>query len=162
MVCLGKALGGGLAASAVLATRDVAERAWGAANPAATINGGEIIHTSTLVGDALASAAVCATLEHYDQGAIDEHGAAWLTALREAADHARWTLRGRGLMWALDSGRAGEGFTTFRALLDVHNIVTIPSGSDGSSLTLLPSLACTDADRARTVQALVNLLGLMA
>ncbi|MBC7643886.1 MAG: aminotransferase class III-fold pyridoxal phosphate-dependent enzyme [Thermoleophilia bacterium] len=162
MICLGKALGGGLAASAVLATRAVAERAWGSSNPAATVAGGEIVHTSTLVGDALASAAVCATLEHYDQAAIDEHGAAWLTALREAADHARWTLRGRGLMWALDSGRAGEGFATFRALLDVHNIVTIPSGSDGSSLTFLPSLACTDADRARTVRALVELLGLMA
>jgi acetylornithine/succinyldiaminopimelate/putrescine aminotransferase len=157
VVCLGKALGSGVPASAVVVRAQVAERAWGG-------DPGEAIHTSTFVGEPLASAAVLHTLGQLDERGTEIATAAplWRDALAEAADHVRWHVRGRGLLWALDSGRAGEGWAAAQQLRDRHGVLVVPSGADARSITLLPPLACTDADRSHTARALIAVAGLMA
>lgn len=157
IACLGKALGSGVAASATVMRREVALAAWGAGT-------GEAIHTSTMLGEPLACAAILHTLEQLGTRIPDiiAAGDAWRAALDEAADHMRWELRGRGLLWALDSGRAGAGLALAQRLLDEQSLLVVPSGYDGRSITLYPSLACTDADRRRAAQALIATAGIMA
>lgn len=146
LVCLGKALGAGLPASAVLARSDVASRAWGDIE-------GEAIHTSTMLGEPAACVGVLHTLDRLATDDLDTPSAAWERVLRDAALERDLQLRGRGLLWAFDTGRPGAGFELSQRLLRT-GVLTVPSGSDGSSLTLYPSTAHGEDERARLLAAL--------
>jgi acetylornithine/succinyldiaminopimelate/putrescine aminotransferase len=150
IVCLGKALGSGVPASAMLARRDVAEAAWGDIE-------GEAIHTSTMVGEPLARAAVLRTLEPLGERDLTGPAAAWSQVLHEVADEVGLELRGRGLLWALDTGTPGAGFELSQRLL-ASGVLVVPSGATGSSITLYPSAVHREGERARLAAA-VELLG---
>jgi acetylornithine/succinyldiaminopimelate/putrescine aminotransferase len=141
IVCLGKALGGGMPASAVIA-RSQHAACWD--------RGGEVIHTSTFVGHPLTCAAILRTVEHLLPAApLGERAAMWADTL--AGTHG---ARGTGLAWAIDTGITGRGFALSQTLLHKHKIIVVPSGTDGSSITLLPSVV-TDAERAKRAVAAI-------
>ena len=151
IVCLGKAVGCGVTASAMVCRSGIAADAWdrGPIEPA---------HTSTSVGDPLASAGILAALDRLARRAdeLDDAGAAWESLLRPAAADAKLRLRGRGLTWALDTGVVGGGVEYATHLLAKHRILVVPSGSDGSSFTLYPAATCSDLERERFAAALAD------
>jgi 4-aminobutyrate aminotransferase/(S)-3-amino-2-methylpropionate transaminase len=131
ILCLGKALGAGAAVSATVCTEDVAERAWGQIT-------GEAIHTSTFLADPIACTALisaCAKSRETDWATFDQR---WRVPLTQLAADRGYELRGRGLVWALDTGEPGAGFAWSQDLLS-SGVVVVPSGPSGESITLLPS-----------------------
>lgn len=153
LVCLGKALGCGLTASAVVARADVTEAAWarGPVEPA---------HTSTSLGDPVACAGILRTLVRLERRGeeIESAAAEWRQSLRRLARHTGLKLRGTGLVWALDTGRAGGGTVLAQRLLDEHRIIVVPSSANGSSITIYPAVTGTEFERERLVDAVVDSL----
>ncbi len=151
IVCLGKAVGCGLTASAVVCRTGVAADAWdrGPVEPA---------HTSTSLGDPLASAGILAALDRLDRraGELDAAASAWDSTLRPMAADAKLRLRGRGLTWALDTGVIGGGLEYATHLLAKHRIVVVPSGNDGSSFTIYPPATCSDLELERFAAAVAD------
>lgn len=137
IVALGKALGSGVPASAVVARRTIAERAWGG-------DGGEPIHTSTNVGHPLMCAAILHTVETCSRESFRHAHAnestAWSELVHELGAELACDVRGHGLLWALDTGAAGAGYDLAQQLLR-GGVLVVPSGSDASSITLLPAVA---------------------
>lgn len=152
IVCLGKAIGCGVTASAVVARTSVAHDAWerGAVEPA---------HTSTSIGDPLACTGILAALERLDSrvAEIEYAAAAWKLDLLRLAAATGLGLRGIGLVWALDTGTPGGGFELAQQLLAEHRMLVVPSGTDSSSITLYPSVTCTDLERERFSSAVTAL-----
>jgi acetylornithine/succinyldiaminopimelate/putrescine aminotransferase len=151
IICLGKAIGCGLTASAMVARAGIAADAWdrGPVEPA---------HTSTSLGDPLACAGILAALERLGSRApeLEVAAAAWnLELLRLVAERRdRLELRGLGLLWALDTGRDGGGLELARRLLHEHQVLVVPSGPSGSSITLYPPVTVSELERERTIAAL--------
>ncbi len=149
IVCLGKAVGSGVVASAVVARAELASAAWdrGPVEPA---------HTSTSIGDPLACAGILHSIGALQSraGEIGEAGAAWQALLEPIADAAGIELRGKGLLWALDTGTPGGGVKLARHLLAMHRILVVPSGLDGSSITLYPAATTSDLELERVAEAL--------
>lgn len=148
LLCLGKAIGGGVAASAVVARTEIAEAAWsrGAVEPA---------HTSTMLGDPVACAGVLRALMQLElhEGELMEAGAGWRAALTLLAARTGLELRGTGLIWALDTGKVGGGMLLAERLRDEHRILVVPSGGDASSITIYPAATCSALERDRFVAA---------
>lgn len=151
LVCVGKALGGGLAISACLGSERVM-RAWG--DPA-----GEALHTGTFFGQPLACAAALATLDVLEHEQLDEvaarKGVTWMRALAAlAARHACVReVRGAGLLLGVELDRDTRALTVMRALLERGYLVLV-AGSDGRTLSLTPPLTITDARLDEFVRAL--------
>jgi 4-aminobutyrate aminotransferase / (S)-3-amino-2-methylpropionate transaminase / 5-aminovalerate transaminase len=138
VVCLGKALGGGLPISACVA-RGRVMAAWGA-------HGGATLHTATHFGSPLACVAAMATLEVIDRlklaGRAYETGARWMAALREQCGTGRGVIavRGRGLMVGIElDGGAARALAVTRRLLE-HGYIVLTGGAAGDVLTLTPPL----------------------
>jgi acetylornithine/succinyldiaminopimelate/putrescine aminotransferase len=152
IVCLGKAIGCGVTASAVVARASIAIDAWdrGGVEPA---------HTSTSIGDPLACTGILAALDRLDsrEAELEHAAAAWKLDLLRLAASTDLGLRGVGLVWALDTGIAGGGFELSQRLLGEHRILVVPSGPDSSSITLYPSVSCTDLERERFSSAVSTL-----
>jgi 4-aminobutyrate aminotransferase/(S)-3-amino-2-methylpropionate transaminase len=132
VVCLGKALGGGLPISACVGRARVME-AWGS-------HGGSTIHTGTHFGSPPACAAALATLDAIGSGvanAAKENGERLLEALARACPSAR--VRGRGLMIGVELGSAAEALATARAML-ARGYVVLTGGARSDTLTLTPPL----------------------
>jgi 4-aminobutyrate aminotransferase-like enzyme len=140
LLCVGKALGGGLPLSACIGTPAVM-RAWGRST-------GEARHTSTFIGHPLACAAGLATLDvlqELDAPALVRRGAAPLGA----ALH-RWralpgvrAVRGAGMMWGVElatpDGRpdAERAFAVVKGALR-RGVLLLADGSDRNVLAFLP------------------------
>jgi len=150
LLCLGKAIGCGVAASAVVGRREVLDAAW-------SLGDAEPLHTSTMLGEPVAALGVlCATARLADaarQGELAAAASGWHRDLAELADDTGLELRGAGLAWALDTGGRGEGFALAQRLLKEHRIVVVPSGLHGGSVTLLPAAPTPQADRERFIDA---------
>ncbi len=136
LICLGKGLGGGLPISACLGSEDIMT-AW-KRSPG-------VVHTSTFQGHALACSTGVATIDTVRVKKLDERsariGEAFRTCLRtslEASDRVR-AISGAGLMVgvALDSGATAAAAR--KALLQ-RGYIVVTGGTDGSVLTLTPSL----------------------
>lgn len=151
LVCVGKALGGGLAISACLGPERVM-RAWG--DPA-----GEAIHTGTFFGQPLACAAALATLDVIEHERLDEvatrKGATWMRTLAALAERHPCVreVRGTGLLLGVELDRDGRALAVMRALLE-RGYIALVAGSDGRTLSLTPPLTITDARREQFVRAL--------
>lgn len=132
LLCLGKALGGGMPVSACVGRPEVMA-AWG--DPS-----GEAIHTGTFFGHPLGSAASLATLEVLEAERLDrraaEVGARFRAKLVERIGRA---VRGEGLLLAVDLGRAGRALAIVRAMLE-RGYIVLPTGRDASALGLTPPL----------------------
>jgi acetylornithine/succinyldiaminopimelate/putrescine aminotransferase len=90
---------------------------------------------------------------------LEEAGAAWRESLEGLALQTNLVLRGKGLLWALDTAHAGGGVQLAERLLAEHRILVVPSGEGGSSITLYPPTVCTDLERDRVVDAIASLVG---
>jgi acetylornithine/succinyldiaminopimelate/putrescine aminotransferase len=149
IVCLGKAVGSGVVASAVVARADIAAAAWdkGPVEPA---------HTSTSIGDPLACAGILHSIGALQSRAseLEAASAAWQALLEPIAQAAGVELRGKGLLWALDTGTPGGGVQLAKHLLAMHRILVVPSGLDGSSITLYPAAITSDLELERVEEAL--------
>jgi 4-aminobutyrate aminotransferase/(S)-3-amino-2-methylpropionate transaminase len=121
VICIGKALGGGLPLSAALFVRRELEAVWEL--------GPEDVLTHTHVGNPLACAAALVVLEEVPR---------LLDRVRLAGEHfeaAGW--HGAGLMRA----RPGDAGAAER-----NSVIVIPAGEDGSLISATPPLTITDAE----------------
>ena len=142
LMCVGKALGGGVPLSACLGTRAVMD-AWGASD-------GEAIHTQTFLGNPLACAAARASLAALTEVHAPERCEERGLMLQSALVPLGLPLRGRGLMRAVEL--PADGLAVSRALQQ-RGILALPAGP--TSLGLLPPLCITD----RQIDHVVNALG---
>jgi 4-aminobutyrate aminotransferase/(S)-3-amino-2-methylpropionate transaminase len=121
VLCVGKALGGGLPISAALFYRDGLDELWQL--------GPEDVYTHTHVGSPLACAAALVLLEEVPRllGRVRTAG--------ERFERAGW--HGRGLLRA----RAGD----FEQALD-RGVLVVPAGLDGSLIQATPPFVISDDD----------------
>jgi 4-aminobutyrate aminotransferase/(S)-3-amino-2-methylpropionate transaminase len=157
LVCVGKALGGGLPFSACLGRAEVMD-AW----PSSP---GEALHTSTFLGHPLACAAAHAALDLLAQG-LDERaaklGERLLEGLRAALALVPGVaeVRGLGLLLAVElveeSGRAalpGAGARVAEAAL-AEGLLVLPAGDEGNVVELAPPSSLTLSQSEFAVEAL--------
>ncbi len=144
VICLGKALGGGVPVSACL-VRDEVAGAWGTST-------GEAIHTSTFLGNPLACAAAMASLDVLEDPATAASIARVGNELADALDAlardpslaiARVTRLGL-LAGVTVAGGVGRALAVMRAALE-RGYVVLPGGVAGDVLTLTPPCTLTRA-----------------
>lgn len=132
VVCVGKALGGGMPISAAIARPEIMA-AWGQSQ-------GEAIHTSTFMGHPVASAAALAALD-----VLEEMDAPKRARAIEARARARFgdRVRGRGAMLGIETGSPGLAARLTGTLLS-QGVLILPGGVDGDIVGLTPPLVITD------------------
>lgn len=157
LLCLGKALGGGLPVSACVGRPEIMA-AWG--DPS-----GEALHTGTFFGHPLGCAAALAALdilEDEDLGArAVARGAAFRAAVEGASPKGVVALRGRGLLFGLELGAPGAALAVVRALLE-RGYLALPAGADARVVQVVPPLVISEARLAEAAEALVAALGACA
>jgi 4-aminobutyrate aminotransferase-like enzyme len=121
VLCLGKALGGGLPLSAALFCREGLEELWQL--------GPEDVYTHTHVGNPLACAAALVVLAEVPR--LLDH----VLAAGQRFERAGW--HGRGLLRARE-GDAEEALA--------RGVLVVPAGLDGSLIQATPPLTITDAE----------------
>ena len=137
IVCLGKALGGGLPISAC-AGREAVMRTWPASR-------GEALHTSTHLGNPMGCAAALAVIAVIETDGLIERarveGERWLDEMRGELSSCACVrdVRGKGLLIGVeldDPRRAG------RAVRDLlgSGWITLGEGPSGNVLALAPPL----------------------
>jgi 4-aminobutyrate aminotransferase/(S)-3-amino-2-methylpropionate transaminase len=137
LVCLGKALGGGLPVSACLGSAELLA-CWG--EP-----GGEAIHTATFFGHPLACAAALASLdvmEELDLAPKVEALGEWLKGLLAArleGSELVVDVRGRGLSLGVELTTGAHTLRVMRRLLE-RGYLVVPAAPDASVLQLAPPL----------------------
>lgn len=145
IICLGKGLGGGLPISACIGREEVMA-AWG--DPRS-----EAIHTSTFLGNPLASAAALATLRELVRADFGQLVCARETRLRSALEPLGLHVRGRGLLLGIELGAPERVLATMRALLE-RGYITLPAGAPPSVLCLTPPACLTDTQIVGFAEAL--------
>ncbi len=140
VVCVGKALGGGLPVSACIAREEVM-RAWG--DPER-----EAIHTATFYGDPLGAAAALATLDVIEgQGFIalsEERGAAFAQSLERASLRGVSKVRHAGTMLGLQLEAELGALWVTRALLE-RGYLVLPAGEHADVVQLVPPVNLSQA-----------------
>ena len=129
VLCVGKALGGGLPLSAALFYRDGLAELWAL--------GPEDVYTHTHVGNPLACAAALVVLEEVPK-LLDR-----VVALGERFEHAGW--HGAGLLRTC-AGDADDALT--------RGVLVVPAGVDGGLIQATPPLTITDAEVEEALYAL--------
>lgn len=152
LLCVGKALGGGMPISACLAPRAVMD-AW-------PRSGGEALHTSTFLGHPLACAAALAVLRILEDGELirraGEVGAWHAARLRAALSGFEGVaaVRGRGLFLGVELQGAGSGMRLTTHALS-RGFLTLPAGPAGEVLEITPPLVISE----RQLEVSVDVLG---
>jgi 4-aminobutyrate aminotransferase-like enzyme len=147
LLCVGKALGGGVPLSATIGTARVMD-AW-------PVSAGEALHTSTFLGNPLACAAALANLDELER--LDAIGR---VRAREAALGARLRaltsspsvrdVRGTGFLWAVEFAHAAlANRVVVRGL--AHGVILLQSGATGTSITVAPPLTIEDDQLSRAL-----------
>ena len=163
LLCAGKGLGGGVAIAAVFGRPKLMD-AWRRHVPPS----GEAPHASTFYAHPLACAGALATLRRLTASGFREEverKARWLhDALASLARRHRSVtgVRSAGLMAGIElgsnaSGGSGRLQAVWRALLD-RGVLTIPSGTHGTVLQILPPLTITDEQLAHGLSAIDSVL----
>ena len=147
LLCVGKALGGGVPLSATIGTAQVMG-AW----PKST---GEALHTSTFLGNPLACAAALANLEEMQRldvaGHVREREAALGTRLRGLLGHAHVRdVRGVGFLWAVEFADAGLANRVVVHALGT-GLILLQSGPTGTSITIAPPLTIDEEQLSRAL-----------
>ncbi|MFQ5537654.1 MAG: aspartate aminotransferase family protein [Gemmatimonadota bacterium] len=156
VVCMGKALGGGLPLGVCAGPEEVME-AWPESE-------GEAIHTSTFLGHPLVCAAGLAVLGLLDEGRVAERarllGSELMDGLRSelSAVPGVREIRGLGLMVGIELGTdadpdgAGMGAAVARAALR-SGVLLLPAGSRSQVVELTPPVCLTREQTAYGVEA---------
>ena len=132
VVCVGKALGGGMPISAAIARPQIMA-AWGQSQ-------GEAIHTSTFLGHPVTSAAALAALDVLEEMDAPKRARAIEAQVRERFGDR---VRGRGAMLGVETGSNGLAARLTGRLLS-EGILVLPGGVDGDIVGLTPPLVITD------------------
>jgi 4-aminobutyrate aminotransferase/(S)-3-amino-2-methylpropionate transaminase len=160
LVCLGKALGGGLPMSACLGPRHVMD-AWPETD-------GEAIHTSTFLGHPLGCAAASAVLDAVDDEGVEGRaqllGGRLVAELRRALSGvpAVAEVRGLGLLIGIEltEGRdhaPAEGAAARVARFALKDgLLVLPSGASGHVVGLTPPVELTDDQMRFAVRILAR------
>jgi len=153
VICVGKALGGGLPVSACIAREDVM-RAWG--NPDR-----EAIHTGTFYGDPLGAAAALATLDVIEQEGLvelsEKRGAAFAETLRGASLRGVSEIRQAGTMLGLQLEAELRALSVTRALME-RGYLVLPAGERADVVQLVPPATLSRARFDAFVDALDEVL----
>ena len=134
IVCVGKALGGGMPVSACVAKPEVMA-AWG-------MSQGEAIHTATFLGHPVCAAAAVAALDVMEAMDIPALARAFE---RQARARFGNRVRGRGAMLGLETGSPGAAARAAGDLLK-RGVIVLPGGIEGDVIGLTPPL-CLDEDQ---------------
>jgi 4-aminobutyrate aminotransferase-like enzyme len=159
LVCVGKALGGGMPVSACVGRAPVME-AW-------RQSAHEALHTGTFFGHPVAAAAALATLEVLADEQLSERAEKLGTRLLERlgalqTKHARIAgVRGQGLLIGIELDSGALGLRCMQALLE-RGYITVPAGADARVVSLTPPLCITQAQLDGFVAALDASLGALA
>jgi len=152
LLCVGKALGGGVPLSATIGSARVMD-AW----PRST---GEALHTSTFLGNPLACAAALANLDELERldalgrvRALEPLLAARLQRLR--SHRGVVDARGRGLLWAIEfDGAALANRVVVRGL--ANGVIVLQSGPTGTSVTIAPPFVIGEDELCRALDAVAH------
>jgi 4-aminobutyrate aminotransferase-like enzyme len=160
IVCLGKALGGGLPLSACLAPARVMD-AWPESS-------GEAIHTSTFLGHPLSCAAAMAFLAAVEsEGVVSRArvlGGHLVAGLRRSLAGVAGVadVRGLGLLVGIELAEKrtltplpGAGVRAARAAL-AEGVLLLPAGEAGHVVELTPSVELTDEQLSFAVEAVAR------
>lgn len=172
LVCVGKALGGGMPISACVGPAAVMD-AWPPSE-------GEALHTSTFLGHPLACAAALATLDRYGPegvlARVDSIGTRLLEGLSERLSRTRGVadVRGLGLLLGIELGHPetegtwggtgaksarssvrGAGARVAQAALR-RGVIVLPAGDDGHVVELTPAVTLTDEQLDHAVDAVAS------
>ena len=163
LVCIGKALGGGLPIAACLGSSAVMD-AWPESE-------GEAVHTSTFLGHPLACAAALAALDRYGPERVLARAEALGTRLRtRLAARLRGVsgvaeVRGLGLLIGIElaggqgsSTAAGAAARVAVAALK-RGLIVLPAGDHGQVVELTPAVALTDEQADHATEVLVSAIG---
>jgi 4-aminobutyrate aminotransferase/(S)-3-amino-2-methylpropionate transaminase len=159
ILCLGKALGGGLPLSACVGRAEVMA-AWPASD-------GEAIHTSTFLGHPLACAAGIAVLETTRrESVVDRVGDLGTRLLSELRDGLAGTtgvgeVRGLGLLGGVElltrDGAPAQGRAAVVAESALsEGVLVLPAGEHGHVVELTPPASLTDAQKDAAVGVLAR------
>jgi 4-aminobutyrate aminotransferase/(S)-3-amino-2-methylpropionate transaminase len=153
VICVGKALGGGLPVSACIA-RDEVMRAWGDPDR-------DAIHTGTFFGDPLGAAAALATLGVIEKEGLvalsEERGDAFAKTLHGASLRGVSEVRHAGTMFGLQLEAELRALSVARALLEKGYLV-LPAGEGGDVVQLVPPVTLSQARFDGFVDALDEVL----
>ena len=137
LLCLGKALGGGMPLSALLGREEIMQ-AW-------PRNSGEALHSGTFFGHPLSCRVATATLQHIIAAKLcmraqqlGNKAYARLGELLEAHPDVQ-EVRGAGLMLTIVFRQAQQGVHAAHRLAE-QGIIAIPAGTQGECLSLTPAL----------------------
>ena len=155
ILCVGKAMGGGLPVSACVASAELMS-VWGKSM-------GEALHTSTFLGNPLACAAGLAALSVLQDECLPERavtiGALLASGLRELQaefPNKIADVRGRGLMLGIEMASPPLALSLVPAALR-QGLILLPAG-DGRVLEFVPPLTITEAQIAWCLGAMRELL----
>ncbi|MBM3861358.1 MAG: aminotransferase class III-fold pyridoxal phosphate-dependent enzyme [Verrucomicrobia bacterium] len=129
LICVGKALGGGLPISACIGKASVMD-SWPESE-------GEAIHTSTFLGNPLACAAALASIAEMKRLRLWERAAKLGAHIQQ-----RLPMRGKGLMLGLE---VGDAPSVCERLLQ-RGIIAIPEGEQSEVLGLTPPLTISQRE----------------
>lgn len=155
ILCVGKAMGGGLPLSACVASAELMS-VWGDST-------GEALHTSTFLGNPLACAAGLAALSVLEDerlpqraAAIGEAFADGLRELQAAYPNKIADVRGRGLMLGMEMTSPAAALPLVPAALR-QGLILLPAG-DGRVLEFVPPLVIAEAQIAWCLAVMRGLL----
>ena len=158
LICLGKALGGGMPLSACCGPRELME-AW----PPST---GEAIHTSTFLGHPLSCAGGLGFLAVLEEDGLagrarrlGDYALGYLKAELEGSSRVE-EVRGRGLMLGVELRRR-EGTAPgvgAAALALERGLIVLPAGEAGEVVELTPPATLTRQALERGLQVLVGVI----
>ncbi len=149
LICVGKALGGGMPLSACLGTSEVMN-AWPASR-------GEALHTGTFFGHPLSCAVASRTLQLIVELSLvqrSEQSGAWLrTLLSETLlSHPNVReIRGEGLMVGIEFTQKGMA-AILSDRLRSRGLIILPSGDHSQVLSLTPALTISREELREAVQ----------
>jgi 4-aminobutyrate aminotransferase-like enzyme len=155
IMCIGKAMGGGLPISACVAPESIIS-AWGESR-------GEALHTSTFLGNPLACAASLATISVMETEDLTARAAVMGDLLKAEIERLCATypdtllsVRGRGLMIGLQTSSPSISDSVMRKCL-ANGLIVLPAG-DGSILEFVPPLIITRGEIETAVEILATVV----
>lgn len=154
LLCCGKALGGGLPISALLARRPLM---------AAWATRGEALHTSTFLANPVACAAALAVLEILEHSQLPARAATLepFVAARLAPWPTRFSqvdaVRGRGLLWGVELDRR-EAATSLVAGALARGVIALAGGPEGRVVQVAPPLTISEPQLIAAIAALESAL----
>ena len=159
LLCVGKAMGGGMPISACVGSRDLMESAWG------SHSSGESRHTYTFLGHPLSCASAVAAIGVIERENLVERSRVLglellrgLDQLRDAHPNIVAEARGRGLMAGLALIQPGQAATVMHAALK-HGLIVLPAGDNGEVVEIVPPFIVTSNQLTWALEVLDLVLG---